>query len=283
MSDETPKATITSSELTAPNTPSTATPDAVATSTTVISTPGRPDVKVDSSVGVSSKLGQALEQQVVVVKALAAIPFFAALKALFILAMLLAGLMIYSAREEIIAGIVASVERHANGGHDTALRDAVAQHKVVGTVLDNTRESLKASRVLLFQFHNGQSSLKGLPFLYMSETAESISPGISDEHTRMQRLPLFLGIDWIPSFLRGDCVEQSSKNANSALQTAMAAVGSVSAVLCPVFLPGTSEPTGYVSASYTTGWSPAEYVLAQQKLRDAAKLIGTTLSGYTKK
>ncbi len=274
------------SDPTSPNDPAQhphpeGTPLAQATTTTTVSTPGAPPVTVESAVQVSSMaLQQAIDRQVGVIRQLAAIPFLAEVKALFVLACIVTGFVAYEKRDDVISSISASVERHTEKVHATALRDALGQHKTFSVILSGVRESLHASRALLFQFHNGQNSLKGLPFLFQSETAESIAPGVSDEHQNMQRVPLYVVIDWLPALLQGDCVSQTFEKANSSLQEAMKAVGSEAVYACPVIVPGSTEPAGYVSASYTTGWDPVPFEDAKKRLRDAASLIGTTLGGY---
>ena len=263
-------------------------PLAQATTTTTVSTPGRPignasisGVRVESAVEVSSAaLTQVLERQVGVIQRLAGIPFLAEVKALFVLACLASGFVAYQKQDAIIASISKSVERHTEREHATALRDALAQHQTYTVILRGVRESLHASRALFFQFHNGQNSLKGLPFLFQSETAESLAPGVSNEHDNMQRIPLYVIIDWLPKLLQGECVAQTYEAANSSLQTAMRAVGSTAVYACPVIVPGSAEPAGYVSASYTGGAAPPAFTDARARLQEAARLIGTTLGAY---
>ena len=258
-----------------------ATPLAHATTTTTVSSPGRAPLTVESAVEVSSAaLTQVLERQVGVIQKLAGIPFMAEVKALFVLACLAGGVIAWHQQDAIVAAISRSVERQHEREHATALRDALAQHRTFNVVLGGVRESLHASRALLFQFHNGQSSLKGLPFLFQSETAESVAPGVSNEHDTMQRVPLYVIVDWLPTLLRGECVSQTYAAANSSLQSAMRSVGSEAVYACPVVVPGSTEPAGYVSASYTNGATPPAFADARPRLQEAAGLIGTTLGAY---
>lgn len=259
----------------------TQTPIAQATVVSTVATPGQPLVHVESAVEISAASVQDfIEREVKLIEKLAAIPFLGAIKALFILACLVCGFVAYEQRDAIIGSLAKSVVRQTEKDHSTALRDAMAQHKTFNLVLGGVRESLGASRALFFQFHNGQNSLKGLPFLFMSESAESLAPGVSNEHDNMQRIPLYVVVDWLPTLLKGQCVSQRYENASASLQLAMRSVGSVAVYACPVNIPGSSEPAGYVSVSYVNGTAVPAFSDAQKRLQEAAAVIGTTLGAY---
>lgn len=58
----------------------------------------------------------------------------------------------------------------------------------VRQILSELAEEVKADRVVLFEFSNGSSNLIGLPFLYLSATAEVVKSGILPISNQYQKL-----------------------------------------------------------------------------------------------
>ena len=67
---------------------------------------------------------------------------------------------------------------------------AIESNKQIAVILEKLRNELAAARVGIFQFHNGTTGLGNVPFFYYSQTFESISPGISSELSKNQRISI---------------------------------------------------------------------------------------------
>ena len=165
--------------------------------------------------------------------------------------------------------------------HATSLSDAVIRKRQVSAVLASAMSDLQASRSYLFEYHNGVESLRGVPFLFTSSTAEVVAPGVAPQIDSSQRRPIALTVEWLPKFLNGECVTQDADSANAALADAMAMRGTATAVVCPVFAGGAREPLGYVGVSYLRGWqSPLDAATTEKRLQEAARGVGVTIQAY---
>lgn len=252
---------------------STAPAPAEASTTTTVSQPGQPTVQVESKLA-----GPEISaREIALIRALGSMPTSSLVKTLVAAIFVFVGFIAFQARDSLVGLVTASVERRIEAQHDDALRIAVRQHEVLKGLLDNVRTALGAGRSAVFQFHNGQNSLKGVPFLFMSESAESISDGVSNESVHNQRLPILLAMDWMPRLLEGQCVAQPLKRANAALAPEMQRAGTSFAYMCPIFVNGAREPAGFVSASYVGNSKPAPSSAAFARLKDAADVVGRTL------
>lgn len=61
--------------------------------------------------------------------------------------------------------------------------------KKINEILETLRIELKSDRVKIFQYHNSQRGISGVPFLYISGTHENVAKGVSSEISNLQRLP----------------------------------------------------------------------------------------------
>ncbi len=225
---------------------------------------------------------------------LSGMPF---LKAVGLLITMAVGGAVYSNGGRIADAMAKAVESFANARtertHATALQDSLVRSRQTAAVLAGVRESLSSSRASSFEFHNGTNNLRGMPFLFLSQTGESVAPGVSSELSAHQRMPLAVVLEWLPKFLAGECVtvdagrltEPTQDDAAPMLHDAMARVGADFAYACPVFVPEsaggrTREPAAFVSASYTKGWAHPSESQAHARLRDAASMMGVTLRAY---
>jgi hypothetical protein len=74
--------------------------------------------------------------------------------------------------------------RYENKAHDDGLIKRSNADMIIPPLLDNIRIELNASRVILFEFHNGGDNIANLPFKHFSATYESIN----DRDTMMHRI-----------------------------------------------------------------------------------------------
>jgi hypothetical protein len=164
--------------------------------------------------------------------------------------------------------------------HDTALTDAVINDRQVGAILGTLLREQGASRALLFQFHNGTESLRGVPFLFATATGERVATGIATSQQQMSRIDIRTIITFLPTFLKGDCIDKKFEDADAALKDAMSSVATQRILACPVFVPGAHEPAGYVSLTYTQGFTAADPATTFVTMKVAATLLGATLGAY---
>ncbi|PHK92934.1 hypothetical protein CR162_21290 [Pseudoroseomonas rhizosphaerae] len=164
--------------------------------------------------------------------------------------------------------------------HETALSDELQRQNAVTPILKAILKERTASRVSVKQFHNGTSSLRGIPFLFASTTYEVVAPGVSSEQLRQQRVPVQTIIDWIPRFLAGECVVQKVEDAKPPLSDALQDYGIHTALACPIFLEGFREPAAFVTMDFTRGWDAGDAATIEQserRLKDAAFIIGANI------
>ena len=204
---------------------------------------------------------------------------------LVVLAVLgMAGWFVHAQGDKIAAGVVASLDRAATARtdrlHSTALDDAVLRNRSLAAILIGLRDSQQAARSSLWQFHNGTSTLAGIPFLKVSQTNVEVAPGIASLQDRHQGLPLAIIIDWIPRFLNRECVDQDDDNASASLQQLMKEGGIDRLLACPVFIPGLREPAGYLVLTYSRGWTVPDREAAFASLRASAVATGAVLSAF---
>jgi len=65
--------------------------------------------------------------------------------------------------------------KYENNIHEEGLKKRSQADMIIPPLLDNIRIELNASRVLLFEFHNGGDNIANLPFKHFSATYESIN------------------------------------------------------------------------------------------------------------
>ncbi len=201
---------------------------------------------------------------------------------------MLTGALVWTQRDQLGQAVADAADKFAHDRtervHATALTDAVVQHHEVASLLESTRESMGAARVLVWGFHNGTESLRGLPFLFVSATSETDAPGFAPIQESGQHLPLSTVIEWIPDFLDHKCIDHTAADSGPTLRADLEDHGTTRVMACPVFAPGIrGEPMGYVTASWVKGWNPDDAAAARTRLQDTATLLGGVLGSYLAK
>lgn len=59
----------------------------------------------------------------------------------------------------------------------------------VKSVIETFRKETDADRIYIFEYHNGESNLNGLPFAKVSATYEILRPGVPSYKARLQGIP----------------------------------------------------------------------------------------------
>lgn len=192
--------------------------------------------------------------------------------------------LIHSNGDEIQRAVVAEIRRPASPApdevHARALTEAVTRSAEMNRILREAMVVSEAARGELWQYHNGVSSLVGIPFFKLSQTNVVAAPAVSPMSVGQSSLPLHVIDGWLPRFLAGQCVDQDDDAASPPLAQLMRD-GSVERIIaCPVHISGLREPVGHVAISYVRGWSPPDRDAAMSSLRAAAVRAGAVLAAY---
>lgn len=67
--------------------------------------------------------------------------------------------------------------------------------------IESFRQKVDADRVYIFEYHNGESNLNGLPFAKVSATYEILKPGVSSYKSRLQGIPSGLILEFNQNLL----------------------------------------------------------------------------------
>lgn len=108
------------------------------------------------------------------------------------LAIVISGLVLYFAVKFVNILIDEQREKRGVATHD----ERTKQRNSVGAEIQSLLERLvlrcNADRAYVFEFHNGNLSLGGLPFLKMTNTYEALAPGIRSELHKRDSMPFQL-------------------------------------------------------------------------------------------
>ena len=191
------------------------------------------------------------------------------------------GVIGYRYAEVKIAEIEKRIE--TKDQHTTEQLKALARNdRLTHAVLDQVLEETTADRSHVFQLHNGRSSLKGVPFLYYSNTHERLAAGASSEIATLQQLPASLLVHRMETYLDGDCWTVETATAQPALQKLLERQGVATAISCPVFSIGDGQLMGFVGVDYNkVEATNAQTDAARRSLRAAATRVGTLLMNWS--
>lgn len=71
----------------------------------------------------------------------------------------------------------------------------------IKNAIESFRRKMDADRVYIFEYHNGESNLNGLPFAKVSATYEILKPGVSSFKSRLQGIPSGLILEFNQNLL----------------------------------------------------------------------------------
>lgn len=97
------------------------------------------------------------------------------------------------------APIMERIEKISETKHTEAVNLRMENDKIIQDAIKTMRMDLSADRILVFETHNGGTSLSNLPFLYVDMTYEEYKRGLyplADEYKnlRLSRYPFFMSL-----------------------------------------------------------------------------------------
>jgi hypothetical protein len=162
--------------------------------------------------------------------------------------------------------------------HTNIVNNTQVSHQKFNEECKTILDSSGASRCLVYEFHNGESNIAGVPWLRFSNTHETTAASISREINQSQKIYAREIIPWISNFMQNQCVVQNVANAEPTMRTSMDIRGVILTYNCPIFFKFKKEPIGYVSVEYTRGWtSRMEDGELELMLRKFAQLVSAEL------
>lgn len=140
---------------------------------------------------------------------------------------------------------------------ETEHKAFIAAQRVVGQIntrLEMTQKRLNASRVIIFQYHNGQTDLSGLPFTKVSATYGFTKRGVESNLNDLQNTPISMWYD-IHRFMWSNVYEPKCTKIdyndviNDTLHDRMKKFGAEVIYSCPL-VNMTGGPVGQVNVAY---------------------------------
>ena len=104
------------------------------------------------------------------------------------------------------------LERVETPSHSETVKTRLRITPEVKSVLKELLLHTHASRAYVFEFHNGKTSIGGLPFIYMSNTYEVLGPTASSQTHARQQMPFTLFDSLISQVIRRDAVTIDLRN-----------------------------------------------------------------------
>ena len=164
--------------------------------------------------------------------------------------------------------------------HSTALSDSVIRGRQTNALLYTLLVNLKSSRATAWLFHNGTESLTGVPFLKLDEIGEMTGAGVSHEIANNQNLPIDIVSEWLPAFIKKECLTTTLDTSTGSLKAFMLRYGVAKIFACPFFSRSHNEPLGYIAISYATNWETPENAEAYSAIKSAAIAQGAVIDAY---
>jgi hypothetical protein len=96
--------------------------------------------------------------------------------------------------------------------HDETMKTRLRINPEVKGVLKELRLQTHASRAYVFEFHNGTTSLGGLPFIYMSNTYEVLGQMATSQMHARQHMPFTLYDSLIDRIMQDDVVTVDTRS-----------------------------------------------------------------------
>jgi len=96
--------------------------------------------------------------------------------------------------------------------HNEAVKTRLRITPEVKSVLKELLLQTHASRAYVFEFHNGTTSLGGMPFIYMSNTYEVLAQAASSQMHARQTMPFTLFDTFITQIIQRDVVTVDVRN-----------------------------------------------------------------------
>jgi hypothetical protein len=147
-------------------------------------------------------------------------------------------------------------DQDPNKHHENILSNTYAVSRVINDTCENGQKSANASRCYVFEFHNGTRNIAGVPWIKMSNTYETVAPGVSAELKNLQSINVREITSWLPSFINNECIHQEISKADPVLYELLVSQGISELYVCPIFFNFRKEPIGFVGFDFNKGWKP---------------------------
>lgn len=85
--------------------------------------------------------------------------------------------------------------------HNELIDKRLEINSKIKNAIEAFRQKVDADRVYIFEYHNGESNLNGLPFAKVSATYEILKPGVSSYKSRLQGIPSGLILEFNQNLL----------------------------------------------------------------------------------
>jgi hypothetical protein len=151
--------------------------------------------------------------------------------------------------------------------------------RVLGS-LGELRANTNSDRVAVYLFHNGKMSVNDIPFLFYSQTHETVRRGVSRDILASQGMPLSTVAAWTERLINNRCfIDDVSKIEDEVLASLMFDRGVREVAVCPLATTR-GMPFGFLTVQWTI--SPLlEPSLALQETRATAVTLALALGRRT--
>lgn len=176
--------------------------------------------------------------------------------------------------QRTILEIAASTEKTVNPTETRIVTIKNESDVRITRILEHLRVTTNADRAKLFQYHNGEKSIGGIPFLYVSNTHEIVGPGTSSEISRLQKLPSSLFIEAAQTTVDVKVCSQVTELTNKGAQEILISQGAKIVCTLPVYID--NDIVGIVSLNYTIN-NPRSNLGVSKELQDATIRVSEAL------
>ena len=135
---------------------------------------------------------------------------------------------------------VQAIYKESSKEIEQTIRLSLEKNIKITTILEDILfEVNEATRVIVYQYHNGIKGVTSIPFLYSSATFEVVELGISNQLRDLQNLPITLDMDALAEFFRGECyiyeINFNRDNKYNLNDSLLYKRGTVAIISCPLF------------------------------------------------
>jgi len=198
---------------------------------------------------------------------------------------ILSGVVIFALCKGVGIGFRYLEERVGLKSHENLVDLRTQVSKTINQSIDQVLLQTHASRVYVFEFHNGASSLGGLPFLYMTNTYETLGADAKSEQHIGKNTPLSLHHAFVEElgkqpWLLMDTENRDTERFSTLIYETLAACG-VSKTIRVKLTNSKKQMIGYLGVDYCVGsYTPNDAILDKYVdiVQYAATEIGALLS-----
>lgn len=148
-------------------------------------------------------------------------------------------------------------EQSQGNQHPNILTNTYEVNKAITNECTVLQTEVGASRCFVFEFHNGTRNIAGIPFIKMSNTYETVAPGVSIESKHLQNMSVREIVTWLPKLIEDKCITQNAEDADPVLHDLLSAQGIDKVYACPIYFNFRKEPMGFVGVNFNKGWKPS--------------------------